>query len=129
MAAPLVYIDTSDVRAGAAGDIKDAIDGLVAYIEENEPELLAYGVYLSDDGTRMTVVHVHTHSASLEYHLEVGGPAFKPFANLIDLSAIDVYGEPSSKAVEQLRAKAEMLGSGEVRIHPPAGGFERFDAG
>jgi hypothetical protein len=126
MAGPLVYVDTSDVREGATGSIRDAIDALVAFIEANETRLLAYGVYLSDDGAQMTVVHVHTDSASLEHHLEVGGPAFKPFTDLIDLRAIDVYGEPSENAVELLRAKAQMLGSGEVTIHPPAGGFERF---
>jgi hypothetical protein len=128
MAGPLVYIDTSEVRDGAAKSIRGSIDELVAFIGTREPELLAYGVYLTDDGTRMTVVHVHTDSASLECHLEVGGPAFKPFADLIDLRTIDVYGEPSENAVELLRAKAQMLGSGEVTIHPPAGGFERFGA-
>jgi hypothetical protein len=126
MAAPLVYVDTSDVRDGALESVKSAIEDLVGFIETNEPKLLAYGVYLSDDGARMTVVHVHTNSSSLEYHLEVGGPAFKPFIDLIELRAIDVYGEPSKKAVEQLRAKARMLGSGEVTVHPPAGGFARF---
>jgi hypothetical protein len=126
MAAPLVYVDTSEVREGAAESIGPAIEDLVAFLEANEPDLLGYGVYLSDDGTRMTVVHVHTDSASLEHHLEVGGPAFRPFIDLITLKSIDVYGEPSETVVEQLVAKARMLGTGEVTVHPPTGGFERF---
>jgi hypothetical protein len=126
MAEPLVYVDTSDVRDGAAESIRPAIEELVAFIETNEPELLAYSVYLSDDAKRMSVVHVHTDSGSLDYHLEVGGPAFKPFIDLIELRSIDVYGDPSDWAVVQLRAKARMLGTGEITIHPPAGGFERF---
>jgi hypothetical protein len=126
MAGPLVYLDTSEVREGALESIRGAIDDLVAFIERNEPDLLAYGVYLSDNGKRMTVVHVHMDTASLEYHLEVGGPAFKPFTELITLSTIEVYGEPSERAIEQLRDKARMLGSGRVVIHPPAGGFTRF---
>jgi len=126
MAGPLVYVDSSEVRAGAAESIRPAIEQLVGFIEANEPDLLAYGVYLSDDETRMTVVHVHLDSASLEYHLEVGGPAFRPFVDLITLRSIDVYGEPSETAVEQLREKARMLGTGEVTVHPHAGGFEQF---
>jgi hypothetical protein len=126
MAGPLVYVDRSDVRDGALESVREAIEDLVAFIEANEPELLAYGVYLSDGGARMTVVHVHITSASLEYHLQVAGPAFKPFVDLIDLRAIDVYGEPSEAAIEQLREKARMLGSGEVTVHAPAGGFERL---
>jgi hypothetical protein len=77
----------------------------------------------------MTVVHIHTDSASLEYHLEVGGPAFKRFVDLISLRSIQVYGEASERAVEALREKSQMLGSGRVEIHPLAGGFERFGAG
>ena len=126
MVGPLVYMDTSDVREEATDSIRAAIDDLVAFIETHEPDLVAYGVYLSDDDRRMTVVHVHTDSASLEHHLEVGGPAFMPFVDLIELIKIDVYGEPSEAAVEQLRAKARKLGSGEVTVHPPAGGFARF---
>jgi hypothetical protein len=126
MAGPLVYVDTSDVREDALEAVKAAIEELVAFIEANEPELLAYGVYLNEYEGRMTVVHVHTDSSSLEYHLKVGGPAFKPFVDLITLSSIHVYGEPSENAVEQLRQKARMLGSGTVVVHPPAGGFTRF---
>jgi hypothetical protein len=74
------------------------------------------------------VVHVHTDSASPEYHLEVGGPAFKPFVDMIDLRSIEVYGEPSVKAIAQLEEKARMLGSGTVVIHQPAGGFTRFES-
>jgi hypothetical protein len=126
MAGPLVYVDTSAVREGALESVKAAIEELIAFIETNEPKLLAYGVYFSDDGGRMTVVHVHADSTSLEYHLEVGAPAFKPFADLIDLASIQIYGEPSAQAVDQLRQKARMLGSGTVVLNPPAGGFTRF---
>jgi len=30
-------------------------------------------VYLNEDGTQMTVVHVHSDSASLEFHMRVAG--------------------------------------------------------
>jgi hypothetical protein len=123
---PLVYIDTSEVREGALEELKVAIAGLVEFIEESEPQLLAYTVYLSDDGTQMTVVHVHTDSASLERHLEVGGPAFRGFADLLTLSSIHVYGEPSDKALRQLHDKARMLGAGKVIVHPPQAGFTRL---
>ena len=72
----IVYIDTSDVREGALEELKTAMKELVDFVEANEPRLIAYNVYFSDDGTRMTVVHVHPDSASLEYHMEVAGPAF-----------------------------------------------------
>jgi hypothetical protein len=129
MSEPLLYVDTSEVREGALEELKDAIKELVEFIEANEPQLIAYNVCLSDDGSQMTVVHLHIDSASLDYHVEVAGPAFRRFADLITLSSIRVYGEPSDKAVRQLKEKARLLGSGDVIVHRPLAGFARFEAG
>jgi hypothetical protein len=124
MTQPLIYIDTSDVREGALDELKGAIRELAEFVEANEPQLIAYNVYLSDDGTQMTVVHVHPDSASLERHMEIAGPAFRRFTHLIELSSIRVYGKPSEKALEQLHDKARMLG-GEVVIQDLEAGFTR----
>jgi hypothetical protein len=129
MSEPLLYVDTSEVREGALEELKGAIKELVEFIEANEPQLIAYNVCLSDDGSQMTVVHLHIDSASLDYHMEVAGPAFRRFADLITLSSIRVYGEPSDKAVRQLKEKARLLGSGDVIVHRPLAGFARFEAG
>jgi hypothetical protein len=129
MSEPLLYVDTSEVREGALEELKGAIKELVEFIEANEPQLIAYNVCLSDDGSQMTVVHLHIDSASLDYHVEVAGPAFRRFADLITLSSIRVYGEPSDKAVRQLKEKARLLGSGDVIVHRPLAGFARFEAG
>jgi len=126
MSRALIYIDTSDVREGALEELKGAINELVEFIDSNEPELLAYHVYLSGDGSEMTVIHVHADSASLEYHMDVAGPAFRRFAGLLTLSSIRVYGEPSEKALTQLHDKARLLGSGNVSVHDLQAGLTRF---
>ena len=126
MSQPLVYIDTSDVRPGALERLKGAIEELVEFIEANEPQLIAYSVYFSDDGSRMTVVHVHVDSASLEYHMEVAGPAFRRLADLVTVSSIHIYGRPSDKALRQLHDKARMLGSGDVIVQRLHAGFSRI---
>lgn len=126
MSQPLVYVDTSAVREGALDALKDAIEELVEFLADNEPQILLYDVCLSDDGTEMTVVHVHADSGSLEYHLDVGGPVFRQFADLIVLYSIRVYGEPSEKAVGQLHDKGRMLGCEDVAVHGRHAGFGRL---
>jgi quinol monooxygenase YgiN len=123
----IVYVDTSVVREGALEQLKEGIKELAEFIEANEPELLAYNVYFSDDGTRMTVVHVHRDAASLEFHLEVAGPAFRRFVDLVTLKSIQIYGEPGEKVLEQAHQKARLLG-GEVAVEVGAlhAGFARF---
>jgi quinol monooxygenase YgiN len=122
----LIYVDTSDVREGAVEELKRAIKDLVEFIDANEPQIVAYSVYLSDDGREMTVVHVHADAASLEYHLDVAGPAFRKLADLITLASIRVYGEPSERALMQLHDKARLLGRDDVAVHALEAGFSRI---
>jgi len=126
MAEPILYIDCSEVREGKLEDLKTAMNELVELVKANEPRLIAYNVYITEDGTRMTVVHVHPDSASLEFHMKVAGPLFPKFAEFIRLLTIDVYGKPSDDLVEQMRQKAQMLGNGTVLVHELHAGFARF---
>jgi hypothetical protein len=126
MSGLLIYVDTSDVREGAVEELKGGIKDLVEFIDANEPQIVAYCVYLSDDEREMTVVHVHSDPASLEYHMDVAGPAFRKLADLITLSSIRVYGEPSKRALMQLHDKARLLGRDDVAVHSLEAGFSRI---
>jgi quinol monooxygenase YgiN len=126
MSDAIVYVDVADVREGALEELKAAMKELVEFVDANEPRLIAYNVYFSDDGTRMTVVHVHPDSASLEYHMEVAGPVFRRFVEIVTLSSIHVYGDPSEKLLRQLHEKARLLGRGTVAVDALHAGFTRF---
>jgi hypothetical protein len=124
----ILYVDTSDVREGALEELKPAIRELVDFVEANEPRLIAYNVYLSTDGTKMTVVTVHPDSASLEYHMTVAGPLFSQFVELVTLTSIHIYGEPSEKVLKQSHEKAQLLGRGAVIVESLFAGFTRLAA-
>jgi hypothetical protein len=124
----IVYIDISKVREGALDELKTGVKDLADFIEVREPRLIAYNVYFSADGTRMTVVNVHPDSASLEYHMEVAGPLFRRFVELVTLSSIRIYGEPSEKALTQAHEKARLLGGSAVDVEALHAGFTRLAA-
>lgn len=73
-------------------------------------------------------MHVHADVASLEYHLEVAGPVFRRFVELVTLSSIHIYGEPSEKVLKQAREKARLLGRGDVVVDTLHAGFTRLAA-
>jgi hypothetical protein len=125
MSQPLVYMDTSRVREGAIEKLKKAITDLAEFVERNEPRLISYGAYVSEDGSEMTVVHIHADSASLDQHMEVAGPLFSGFTDLVTLTSIHIYGQPSDRALGLLREKLHLLGSGEVTVHGSLAGFAR----
>ena len=122
----LVYVDTSEIREGALEELRTAFEELVEFINSSVPRVIVYKVYLSDDGSQVTVVHIHPDSESLERHLEVGGPAFRGFVDLLTLSSIRVYGEPSDRVIRQLQDKAQLLGCTDVSVHAHHAGFDRF---
>jgi hypothetical protein len=76
----------------------------------------------------MTVANVHSDSVSLEYHMEVAGPLFRRFVELVTLSSIRIYGEPSELALKQAREKARLLGGGAVEVETLHAGFTRLAA-
>ena len=109
---PIVYIDHSAVHEGALDELKAGVRRVVDLLDAQEPRLLAYGFYIDDATRQMTVVAVHPDSASLELHLEIGSPEFRKLSHLLTLTGIECYGQPSARALEHLRRKAEMLGDG-----------------
>ena len=109
---PIVYIDRSDVREGSLEELKAGIRRLVHFIDDREPQLIAYAFYIDEAASKMTVVAVHPDSASLELHMDIGRAEFRKLAHLLTLTSIECYGRPSERALEQLRQKAATLGGG-----------------
>ena len=125
MSDSIIIIDTSEVREGKLGDLKKAMSGLAAFVDTNEPRIIAYTMYLNQNGTRLTVIQVHPDSASAVNHMKLAASAFSGFVDLIRMSGIDVYGNPGHKLVGLLQRKARMLGSGVVMVHDLQAGFVR----
>lgn len=125
---PIVYIDHSDIRAGSLEELKAGVQGLVAFIEAREPQLISYGFYIDENAGKMTVVAVHPDSASLELHMDVGGAEFRKLARLLTLTGIECYGQASPRALEQMRQKAAALGGGIVVSVGRYAGFAHLQA-
>jgi hypothetical protein len=121
----LVVIDTSAIRPGCADEVRAQIGALVAFVEAKEDRPLAYHAYVDDTGEQLTVLQIHPDSASMELHMELAGPAFAPFAPLLQMQCVDVYGDASPELVARLEAKAELLGGAGVAVHTLTAGFTR----
>jgi quinol monooxygenase YgiN len=123
---PIVSIDWSHVHEGKLEELRLAMQALVAFVDANETRPLAYEVFFSEDGSRMTVVQVHPDSASMEFHMRVAAAEFAKVQDLLTLSAIEIYGAPSEALVTQMRRKAHLLGGATLAVHDLHAGFTRF---
>ena len=125
---PILVVDSSEIHEGKLDEVRAGVEELVAFVEANEAEPLAYDIYFDEAGTLMTVVQIHPDSASLERHFTVAGPVFRRFADLLRLVRVDVYGTASEVALEQMRGKSRLLGNAPVVAHELHAGFSRFAA-
>jgi hypothetical protein len=122
----IAYLDTSEVQAGKLEELKAAMAELAAFVELNEPRILAYRVYFSANGSTMSVLHFHPDVASLEFHMQVAGPKFPPIAPFVRLRSMEVFGRPTDELVAQLQAKARLLGDAAVIVRDLHAGFDRL---
>ncbi len=122
----IVIVDVSEVLEGKFESLKTAMNDLVEFVRANEPRMIAYDVYLTEDNTVLTVLQIHPDSASAEFHMQVSGSAFPQFSEMIRMSRIDIYGKPSHDLLERLRRKGRMLGTDTVVVHELHAGFARF---
>ena len=61
--------------------------------------------------------------------MNVAGPAFRKFTELVKLSKLDIYGKPSSALLEQTHRKAQLLGNASVVVNELHAGFTRIEPG
>jgi hypothetical protein len=122
----IVSIDWSEVRRGKLDELRVAMKALVDFVDTREARPIAYEVFFSDDGARMTVLQVHPDSASMEYHMRVAAAEFANVKDLLRLSAVDIYGTPSEALLDQMAQKARLLGGAVVTVHHLHAGFTRF---
>jgi hypothetical protein len=71
MSGPFVFIATNRLREGKLAAERGRAAELSAFIEANEPQLLAFNEYVNEDGTEVGVVQIHPDAASMEFHTEV----------------------------------------------------------
>jgi hypothetical protein len=128
MADPILVVDTSEIEGGNVAEVKRLFADLVAFVGEHEAEPFVYCVYFDETGTRMTVAQIHPSSESMERHLDIASPMFRPLAGLLRLTRVDFYGKPSERLLELTRRKAERLGGAAVVVNELHARFMRFGA-
>jgi hypothetical protein len=66
MCARFIFIATNRLREGKLAAERDRAADLGSFIENTEPQLLAFNEYVNEDGTELGVVQIHPGAASME---------------------------------------------------------------
>src|SRR5205085_2058467 len=94
---------------------------LVDFVQTNEPRVIAFNEYVSEDGGEVAVVQIHPDAGSMAFHMEViAERAASAYADTIDATtSIQVFGTPSDAVVEMLRRQAGQALRGRLERQDP----------
>jgi hypothetical protein len=101
---------------------------MAEFVEANEPRVIAFEAYLSDDGMEVTGVRIHPDADSMANHMQVAFEKITDFDQYLDTESVEVYGVPNEAVLGMMKQIADQIGGSgmSLRIRPnPAGGFTR----
>jgi hypothetical protein len=126
MSGPFIFIATNRLKQGKLEDERKRVPELCDFIEANEPRLIAFNEYASEDGTEVSVVQIHPDAESMEFHMDlVAERAARAYAETLEATtSIHVYGAPSDGVLEMLSRQAGAGVPLTVKRHR-LGGFTR----
>ena len=104
MTDPLFVVSTFKVKEGRVDDVKKHYKKVSDIVEANEPQLIAFHGFLSEDETEMTSVQVHPDTESMEFHMQVlkdnWDQSFSQYAEILEPLSIAYYGTPPRSALD-----------------------------
>jgi hypothetical protein len=126
MPGPFIFIATNRLKPGALDAERRRVPGLAVFVEEHEPQVLAFNEYVDPDRGEVAVVQVHPDAASMELHVElIRDRATQAYAETIEATtSIQVFGPPSEAVVAMLQGQAG-AGVPMVSYSEHLGGFTR----
>lgn len=110
MSKPLIAIIKWKVKEGKVEQLKRFYEKLIAFVEANEPQMIAFHGFLNEEGTEMTSIQVHPDTASMDFHMQVmreNWDLFGEYSQVLDATGSieagnqpEYYGTPPADALE-----------------------------
>jgi hypothetical protein len=114
MAGPFIFVGSHRVRGGKLEELRADAVSLAKFVEDREPQLLGFNIYLSEDGTEATVVQIHPDAESMLTHMQVAVEHIEKGAEeLLETQEIRIFGTPNTAVLDMI---AQLTQTG-VPIH------------
>ena len=125
MSAPFIVKTTSRIHDGKAAAYRPLAEEICKLAEEQEPRLLAFHIFVTEDERSEVVIQVHPDAESMQHHVEVLGQKVRETADFTDFESLEIYGQPNEALLGWLPRLTEGI---TLTLHPTQwGGFTRLD--
>jgi quinol monooxygenase YgiN len=102
MANPVQYAVEFTIKEGGLEEFKNIASQIIPLVEANEPLMLGYQWYFSDDGSKCFVVEQYSDASGILAHLQNVGGELPKILEFSDLTRFEVYGDVSDEIKEAL---------------------------
>ncbi len=126
MPEPVVFISHFEVKEGGLPGYRELQRDAAAQLEADKPRTLVFLVFHSDDGRRLSVVHVFGDADAMDLHFEGAQERAARAYEFLVPRGWEIYGQPSERALEMMRMSAAQAGV-TLSVEPAfMGGFLRL---
>ena len=123
MSGPFIVKTVSRIHSGKAEAYRPMVSEFCKLVEEMEPRLLGFHIYVSQDQSSEVVLQIHPDAESMQHHLEVMGKKVRETFAYTDFESLEVYGQPNDELREWIKRVSEGV---PVTLHETHwGGFTR----
>jgi len=124
MTQPFIVKATSKIHPGKAEAYAPRAREICQLVEENEPRVLAFHIYVNQDQSSESVIQIHPDAESMQYHLRLLGDKVRETFEYTDFEALEVFGSPNDALMGWLERATEGI---PFTVHPVHwGGFTRL---
>jgi hypothetical protein len=129
MTQPFFWIGIHKIKEGKADELRQVMKNFPDFIEENEPRLLGFNLYISDDESRVAVVQIHPDADSFEFHMKVAREHISGSYDLLEeTESTLIFGTPTPAVLEMVDQFRQEAGQKETLsvLSQPLAGFTRL---
>jgi hypothetical protein len=126
MSGPFIVRSVSRIHPGKADEYRPVVAEFCRLVEEREPRLLGFHIYVTDDHSSEVVLQIHPDAESMQHHLAVMGDKVRETFAFADFERLEIFGEPNDALREWLPRVTEGIEFTHFPVH--WGGFTRLDA-
>lgn len=128
MSEPIVFISHSRIKEGKLDGFKQYNRQGAEWIEANKPDTVAFLVYVNEDGTEVSIIHVFPDGDAMSLHMQGVGDRAKGAYEFLEPVSIEIYGTPTEAVLEMMK---QITGSGvALSLNPQSlGGYIRLTSG
>jgi hypothetical protein len=129
MSEPIVFISHFRIKEGKLDAYRQLQRDVAGQLKEDKPRTLVFLIYMNQDGTQMTAIHVFADAESMDLHVQGSEERSRAAYEFLVPDGWEIYGTPSDHVVEMMRQAAASSGVTLIVQAEHAAGFLRLTSG